>query len=427
MSNGQEFLSAIKQNDINKVKKMLMDKKQNFTATDAYGCDALTLAFFHQRNEMVKLLLEYGAPVDTSDKTTNSLNQAILLNDAFLVQLVIKKGIDPNKFWLNNAFSLFMAKHCPFEVIMVLLDNKVNVNIKTNTNENFLHMMVSRGDMMIIERLLNSTIDKNMVGNNGFSPIMIAISEYNFDMAKYLYNRGCTTIVTDKQNCLTMCIERNNMEMTRFFLEKGAQINKLNVNGITPLLAAVNINDLEMVMLMIEHGADPNLFDSKKNSPVYEAIKLKNVEMTRFLLENSADPHKTGKDGKSAVDLAYEVGDPKIVAIFEELFPSKYGDLKGLTCFDEIEHSDYPMEIYMKSSNNIIVKNGDNFKGYNRKNIVEFLDNKGSFYSQEKISKQDITFMKDLNLRFFELVNTGVSTAILIPYTNENFISKFKV
>ena len=279
---------------------------------------------------------------------------------------------------------------------------------------------------MIIERLLNSDIDKNMVSNNGLTPILIAIRERKYDIAKYLYDRGCTTIVTDKQNCLTMCINQKNAEMVRYFLEKGAPVNKLNVDGITPLLAAVNNNDLEMVMLMIERGADPHLFGKDQNSPLYEAIKLKNVEMTRFLLENGADSHKTGKDGKSSVDLAYEVGDPKIVAIFEELFPSKYGDLKGLTCFDEIEHSDFPMEVYLKSPNNIIVKNGENFKGYNRKDILEFLNKKETFYSQEKISKQDIAYLRDLKIRFFELINTGVPISILVPYSDESFITKHK-
>lgn len=425
MSTACEFLDAIKQNNIDKVKKMLMEKKHNFTCTDAYGENALTLAFSYKRNEIIKLLLEYGAPVDASDKAINSLNQAILLNDAFIVQTVIKKGVDPNKFW-NNNFCLFVAKYYSFEVIMALLDNGANVNIKTTTNENFLHMMVSRGDMMIIERLLNSNIEKNMFNNHGMTPIMLAIMEHKFEIIKYLYERGCTTIVTDKHNCLTMCIDRKNMEMARFFLEKGAPVNKMNVDGVTPLLAAAKINDLEMAMLMIERGADPNLFGPKENSPVYEAIKNKNVEMTRFLLENSADPNKTGKDGKSAVDLAYEVGDPKIEAIFDELYPCKYTELKGLMCFDEIEHSEFPMEVYMKSPNNIIIKNGDNFKGYNRKDIVEYLNKKGTFYSQEKISKEDITYLRDGKIRFFELINTGVPVSILVPYSDESFVTKHK-
>jgi hypothetical protein len=108
---------------------------------------------------------------------------------------------------------------------------------------------------------------------------------------------------------------------------------------------------------------------------------------------------------------------------FVKIEDSKIDKLKLLKqkCIFEID-----VHEFMKTSEDIIIKFGNKFKGYNRTSLLYKLIKDQKFDSGEIISKDDINYIKDNNYSFYEILNTGDNTYCLFPYSTDMFINKYK-
>lgn len=61
-----------------------------------------------------------------------------------------------------------------------------------------------------------------------------------------------------KWSPLTRATDKNNIEVIRLLLERGANPNYCPVSTKAPLFIAAEKNDLELVKLLLKHGADKN-------------------------------------------------------------------------------------------------------------------------------------------------------------------------
>ena len=69
----------------------------------------------------------------------------------------------------------------------------------------------------------------------------------------------------------------------------GADINKSDNYGWTPLNSATNIGQLEIIKLLIENGADIHKADNDGWTPLYSAVDKGHLEIVKLLIENGAD------------------------------------------------------------------------------------------------------------------------------------------
>lgn len=78
------------------------------------------------------------------------------------------------------------------------------------------------------------------------------------------------------------------IERARLLLEAGADINKLNSMGATPLIDAVHMNRMNMVAFLLERGADPNVKDKQKGAALSLAKHLRRKEIADLLVKAGA-------------------------------------------------------------------------------------------------------------------------------------------
>ena len=74
-------------------------------------------------------------------------------------------------------------------------------------------------------------IDVNSRSRNNFTPLIIAVQQGKYGLAKYL-------------------------------IKKGADVNLGNIDGITPIMYAVYNGDLDIVRLLLKNGANLDLVDN---------------------------------------------------------------------------------------------------------------------------------------------------------------------
>ena len=90
----------------------------------------------------------------------------------------------------------------------------------------------------------------------------------------------------------------------KYLVENGADIEKGDNNGQTPLIWALNSGQLDVAEYLIGIGADINAQDKNGNTALMYASYGGNVEIVSFLLENNkTDFNIKNKDGKSFLDL----------------------------------------------------------------------------------------------------------------------------
>lgn len=126
---------------------------------------------------------------------------------------------------------------------------------------------------------------------------------------------------------------------------------------------------------------------------------------------------------------------------------SEYEDLvnicnKVLLQLEELEN-DPKLELYKQMENvicedgnsiyenllnsKIIVKIDNIFKSFDRNELTEEIFKNKKFPSGEEIKYTDTEIIKNILIIFFELINTGDDTYILIPYETKTFVKKYKI
>lgn len=112
-------------------------------------------------------------------------------------------------------------------------------------------------------------------------------------------------------------IEVGDLDLVKKLLEEGKSLNTYNKNDWTPLFTAVTKENEELIRLFLEKGADVN-FGNRYNfgAPLHQASAIGRCDFVKLLLENGADVNKvSGPIRNTALFLASLKGHYDIVEV----------------------------------------------------------------------------------------------------------------
>ncbi|XP_019767011.1 protein phosphatase 1 regulatory subunit 12A isoform X6 [Dendroctonus ponderosae] len=102
---------------------------------------------------------------------------------------------------------------------------------------------------------------------------------------------------------LAACAAGDKEEVLKL-LEKGADINTANVDGLTALHQACIDDNLDMVEFLVEQGADVNRGDNEGWTPLHATASCGFKYIAKYLIEKGADVAAVNNDGELALDIA---------------------------------------------------------------------------------------------------------------------------
>ena len=108
------------------------------------------------------------------------------------------------------------------------------------------------------------------------------------------------------------------MDRVQSYLKQGADINSRtppygNVPpGLTALMGAAAENHIEIVKFLISQGADVNLADEGGGTALIYAVWKGYKDIVAILLENDADVYAKTKDGRTPLSIAKKSGHTEI-------------------------------------------------------------------------------------------------------------------
>jgi len=138
---------------------------------------------------------------------------------------------------------------------------------------------------------------------------MFALVDAHAPISKiqYLVDKGATLKPRShiQQNLFFKAIHGGNISLTRWFLDRGVDIDAHVKDGRMPLAIAAEAGDVPMVLFLIAKGADVNRqrFRGKLTALQVAATEL-DVGVARVLLANGADPNIPSDGGFTALHRA---------------------------------------------------------------------------------------------------------------------------
>jgi ankyrin repeat protein len=302
---------------------------------------------------------------------------------------------------------------------------------------------IKSNDLEKVKKLIENGVDVNTKNDKEEIPLTYAFEYENFDIMKYLIENGADVNVKmyPEDYILTFAISDEYFDIAKLLINNGADVNVKDSCEKTALMNSCYEGNYEISKLLIDKGADVNARDEEGETALMEAFsasyhvndnnkKEEYVKIIKLLIDNGANVNAKNNNNDKFLDL---LGDDYVEKEIKEYIKTKKKskalkplNLKlpeGVVCFDEIEHCDVLVKDFVKSTDTILIKIGDNIKGYNRLDIIEYYNTKKSLYSKEKLYPGEFEKIKNKKNMFFSTVDTGKNTFVLIPQTKEKFFS----
>ncbi|NXF40448.1 ASZ1 protein, partial [Nyctibius bracteatus] len=167
-----------------------------------------------------------------------------------------------------------------------------------------------RGDVSLIEELLNSGISIESSFQLGWTPLMCAASVADFAVVRLLLDRGANACFeVDKYTvlmaaCTAHASEEKILKTVELLLSRNADPNLACRRQMTPLMYAARKGYPQVVALLVAYGSHINAQDENGYSALIWAAKHGHKSVIFKLLELGADKNLQTKDEKTAAELA---------------------------------------------------------------------------------------------------------------------------
>jgi ankyrin repeat protein len=250
-------------------------------ATNDYGATALSEAATTGTVPIIKALLAAGADA----KSTNAEGETVLMEAARTgnveaARLLIGAGADVNakEEWGGQSALMWAAAQSQPEMVKFLLTKGADSNARGLERD-------------WQRRILTEPRPKDM-NRGGFTALLYAAREGCIDCARQLVQGGADINLPDPERVTALALAINNLhfDLAAYLIEAGADVDKWDLFGRTPLYQAVDMNTLptqgsgamsalpsmdkhtayDVAKLLLEKGANPNI--QLKRRPPYRNV-----------------------------------------------------------------------------------------------------------------------------------------------------------
>ncbi|XP_019189929.1 PREDICTED: potassium channel AKT1-like isoform X2 [Ipomoea nil] len=153
-----------------------------------------------------------------------------------------------------------------------------------------LHIAASKGSLECVLLLLDYGADPNKRDSEGIVPLWDAITEKHGAVITLLIDNGATLSSGDVAHFACSAVEQANLELLKDFVKYGGDPTLLNSLGTTALHMAVSEENVEIVKFLVEQGADVDKPDVHGWSPRALADYQANEEIKEVFTADLSKP-----------------------------------------------------------------------------------------------------------------------------------------
>ncbi|XP_043572792.1 protein phosphatase 1 regulatory subunit 12A-like isoform X2 [Chiloscyllium plagiosum] len=126
------------------------------------------------------------------------------------------------------------------------------------------------------------------------------------DLEPPVFKKKKTRVKFDDGAVFLAACSSGDTEEVKRLLDRGADINYANVDGLTALHQACIDENLEMVKFLVEHSADTNQPDNEGWTPLHAVASCGYINIAEYLINNGANVAAVNSEGEIPSDIAEE-------------------------------------------------------------------------------------------------------------------------
>jgi ankyrin repeat protein len=364
---GAGLVDAVKSGDRNAA-IALLQQKVNVNAPEPDGTTALHWAVQKDDFDLVQRLIKAGANVNVqNDYGSTPMSEAALNGNVEILEQLLKAGANVESPNADGQTALMVvARSSNVEAAKLLLRHGANVNaVEKWKQQTPLIWAAAESQPAMVKLLVEAGADVNAHSriNNwerqvtaearaiarpsgGLTPLLYAARQGCLECTRVLAEAGADLDLGDPDNVSPLLVATLNgrWDVATYLINKGANINKWDWWGQSPLYAAVDMNtiphggrpdrpsldettSLDVIRLLLEKGANPNLqlkllppfrslgadrgVDSMLTigaTPLLRAAKAMDAPVIELLLQHGANPNLSNIRGMLPIAAAAGVG-----------------------------------------------------------------------------------------------------------------------
>ncbi|KAG4927563.1 hypothetical protein JHK82_053327 [Glycine max] len=296
---------------IDEIREVLEHSEHTWKAVDSVdqnGDTLLHVAISKSRPDIVQLLLEFNADVESKNRSGETpLESACASGEELIVEL--------------------------------LLAHKANTERTESSSLGAIHLSAREGRREVLRLLLLKGASVDSLTKDGYTALHLAVREGSRDCARLLLANNARTDIRDSRDgdtCLHVAAGVGDESMVKLLLNKGANKDVRNFNGKTAydvaaekgharvfdalrlgdgLCVAARKGEVRSIQRLIEGGAVVDGRDQHGWTALHRACFKGRVEAVRALLERGIDVEARDEDGYTALHCAVEAGHADVAEV----------------------------------------------------------------------------------------------------------------
>uniref|UniRef100_A0AC35TW30 ANK_REP_REGION domain-containing protein n=1 Tax=Rhabditophanes sp. KR3021 TaxID=114890 RepID=A0AC35TW30_9BILA len=322
---------AVYKNHRETVALLLNYKVQINIVDDDDGLTPLILSAGRGYQEIVKLLLENGAAVNSCDKFgSTSLIWASRKGYLNIVEILLNDGCEVDAVGMYGSTALMLATKGNFiEVVEKLLSREPNVNVVDYNGLSALAIACREGYEKIAEILIQSGAFVNLIDRYGNSILASAVRSGSCNIVRMLLEKysDVNTKDSESRTPLHLAIDKSYIDMVVLLLEKKPNLEVKNKDGETPLFRAVKNRHVAIAQLLVNAGAKVSAQDKYGENSLHLSLRARSKRMTQLLLSNPSDSKLLYRPNK-LTQTPYSIDQENPTPIMPQIFGSMDSDMQ---------------------------------------------------------------------------------------------------
>jgi len=165
---------------------------------------------------------------------------------------------------------------------------KTDINQLNADGQTPLHESATVGRVVISQLLLKNGAEIDKVNRDGKTALYIALKYGRTQLADLLITRFNARFNATESLFDIVRDNVNDRDVIRFLVQKGADVNSFDNNGLTPLITAIQAQQRVIAKHLIANNADVNLPSGQGVLPLTLAEQLNNPDLIALLKDNGA-------------------------------------------------------------------------------------------------------------------------------------------